>query len=67
MDFTTLLLIGLVILVCIGAGILWKNKHRKVSNVVDDKYNDIKDAAKKAKKEAEKVVDKVSKEIKRNV
>lgn len=61
MDFTTFLLIGLVIIVCIGAFILWKGRHRKVSDLAEDKYNDMKDAVNKAKEGVEKVVDEVKK------
>jgi uncharacterized membrane protein len=55
----TVVIIGLIIV----AGVMYKNRHRTIANVAEDKANDVKDLVDKAVDKAKDVVKDAAKDI----
>ena len=60
---TEVILVIVVIGLIIVAGVMYKNRHRTIANVAEDKANDIKDVVEKAVDKAKDVVKDVAKDV----
>ncbi len=63
---TGFILTGVVIAIIIVAFIMYKNRHRTIANVAEDKANDIKDAVNKATGAAKDAIKDLGKKVDEN-